>query len=124
MNFFFELGFTPCTTEQSLRGMQLQDKEPQKDYLSIYINIHIYLSKMLLFGLVFVLFYIQLSCSSGFWKSLQTTDRALHKVAVLYQKSLLKLEKAKLDINSLNRCKDTNAFPKLDGGTLSIKHCI
>ena len=67
---------------------------------------------MLLFGLVFVLFYIRLSCSSGVWKSLRTTDRALHKVAVLYQKSLLKLEKAKLAVNFLNRCKDINAFLK------------
>ena len=66
---------------------------------------------MLLFGLVFVLFYMRLSDSSGIWKSLRTTDKTLHKVAVLYQKSLSKLEKEKLDINFLNRCKDTNVFP-------------
>ena len=26
----FSLGFTPCKAEQSLRGMELQEKEPQK----------------------------------------------------------------------------------------------
>ena len=53
-----------------------------------------------------------LSGSSGFWKSLRTTGKALDKVAVLYQKSLHRLEKAKLDINFLNKCKDTNVYPK------------
>ena len=28
---FFLLGFTPCNAEQSLQGMQLQEKETQKD---------------------------------------------------------------------------------------------
>ena len=28
---FFELGFTPCKDEQPLRGMELQEKEAQKD---------------------------------------------------------------------------------------------
>ena len=69
-------------------------------------------AKMLLFGLVLVLFYIRSSSSSQFCKSLQTTDKTLHKVAVLYQKSLRKLEKAKLDIKFLNKCKDTKFFSK------------
>ena len=29
--FFFSLGFTPCKAEQQLRGMELQEKEAQKD---------------------------------------------------------------------------------------------
>ena len=29
---FFKLGFTPCKAEQPLRGMELQEKEAQKDY--------------------------------------------------------------------------------------------
>ena len=29
--FFFKLGFTPCKAEQSLQGMELQEKESQKD---------------------------------------------------------------------------------------------
>ena len=29
---FFKLGFTPCKAEQPLRGMELQEKETQKDY--------------------------------------------------------------------------------------------
>ena len=28
---FFSLGFTPCKAEQQLRGMELQEKEAQKD---------------------------------------------------------------------------------------------
>ena len=31
-NISFELGFTPCKSEQSLQGMELQEKEAQKDY--------------------------------------------------------------------------------------------
>ena len=30
--FFFQLGFTPCKAEQPLQGMELQEKETQKDY--------------------------------------------------------------------------------------------
>ena len=30
-NFFFKLGVTPCKAEQPLRGMNLQEKEAQKD---------------------------------------------------------------------------------------------
>ena len=28
---FFKLGFTPCKAEQPLRGMELQEREVQKD---------------------------------------------------------------------------------------------
>ena len=28
---FLKLGFTPCKVEQSLWGMELQEKEPKKD---------------------------------------------------------------------------------------------
>ena len=28
---FSKLGFSPCTAEQPLRGMELQEKEAQKD---------------------------------------------------------------------------------------------
>ena len=30
-NFFFKLGFTSCKAEQPLQGMELQEKETQKD---------------------------------------------------------------------------------------------
>ena len=30
-NFFFLLGFTPCKAEQPLQGMELKEKETQKD---------------------------------------------------------------------------------------------
>ena len=29
--FFFKLGFTPCKAEQPLQGIELQEKETQKD---------------------------------------------------------------------------------------------
>ena len=29
---FFQLGFTPCKAEQPLQGMELPEKEAQKDY--------------------------------------------------------------------------------------------
>ena len=29
--FFFKLGFTSCKAEQPLQGMELQEKEAQKD---------------------------------------------------------------------------------------------
>ena len=31
INIFFKLGFTPCKTEQPLQGIELQEKETQKD---------------------------------------------------------------------------------------------
>ena len=31
MIFFLELGFTPCKTGQPLKGIELQEKEAQKD---------------------------------------------------------------------------------------------
>ena len=31
LNFFFQLGFTPCKAEEPLQGMELQEKETQKD---------------------------------------------------------------------------------------------
>ena len=31
ITFLFYLGFTPCRAEQPLRGMELQEKEAQKD---------------------------------------------------------------------------------------------
>ena len=30
--FFLLFGFTPCKDEQPLQGMELQEKEAQKDY--------------------------------------------------------------------------------------------
>ena len=31
LQFFFKLGFTPCKAEQSIGGIELQEKEAQKD---------------------------------------------------------------------------------------------
>ena len=30
--FFFQLGFTPCKAEEPLQGIELQEKETQKDH--------------------------------------------------------------------------------------------
>ena len=30
--FFLKLGFTPCKTKQTLRGMELQERKHKKDY--------------------------------------------------------------------------------------------
>ena len=35
MVFLKKLGFTPCKTEQPLQGMQLQEKEAQKEFSTI-----------------------------------------------------------------------------------------
>ena len=39
---FFKLGFTPCEAEQPLRGMELQEKEAQKDQSVQEICLEIY----------------------------------------------------------------------------------
>ena len=33
IDIFFKLGFTPCQAEQPLKGMELQEKQAQKDYI-------------------------------------------------------------------------------------------
>ena len=38
---FFLLGFTPCKAEQALQGMELQEKEAQKDWSMQEISLEI-----------------------------------------------------------------------------------
>ena len=44
--------------------------------------------------------------------NLRNTDKVVYKVAAIYQKSLRKLVKAKLDREFLNSCKDNSVYPK------------
>ena len=67
---------------------------------------------MLLFGICFLLYFIKLSGTKGFWYNLRRTDTEVHKAAKLYQKALRKQKKAKHDIDFLLKCKTQNVFPK------------
>ena len=67
---------------------------------------------MFVFGLVFILYFLKLSGTIGFWSNVRNTDKVVYKAAVIYQKSLRKLVKAKLDREFLNSCKDNSVYPK------------
>ena len=67
---------------------------------------------MFVFGLVFILYFLKLSGTIGFWSNLRNTDKVVYKAAVIYQKSLRKLVTAKLDREFLNSCKDNSVYPK------------
>ena len=53
-----------------------------------------------------------MSGTIGFWSNLRNTDKVVYKAAVIYQKSLRKLVKAKLDREFLNSCKYNSVYPK------------
>ena len=42
---------------------------------------------MFVFGLVFILYFLKLPGTIGFWSNLQNTDKVVYKAAVIYQKS-------------------------------------
>ena len=67
---------------------------------------------MIFFGIVFVIYVLILSGTSGFWKKLQETDNVTRKMAIIYQKLLLKVDKSKMDLNSLYKYKNENVYPK------------
>ena len=67
---------------------------------------------MIFFGIVFVIYFLILSGTSGFWKKLRETDNVTRKMAIIYQRLLLKAEKSKMDLNSLYKCKNENVYPK------------
>ena len=66
----------------------------------------------LLFGKIFVLYFLKLSCGNGFWSKLRETDNEVRKKAIIYQKCYMKYEKSKLDLEFLYRCKNNGLFPK------------
>ena len=67
---------------------------------------------MFVFGLVFILYFLKLSGTIGFWSNLRNTDKVVYKAVVIYQKRLRKLVKAKLDSEFLNSCKDNSVYSK------------
>ena len=63
-------------------------------------------------GIAFLLFYIKMSGSTGFWTNLRNTDNSLHKTALVYQRELRKLRKAELDLRFCYQCVDNFVQPK------------
>ena len=68
---------------------------------------------MMFFGIVAVLYFLKFSGTSGFWKKLWETDNITRKMASIYQKLLLKVEKSKIDLKFLFKCKNENVYPNL-----------
>ena len=62
------------------------------------------------FGIGFIL-YFKLSAGRGFWPNLRRTDADLSKLALQYQRSLRRVEKARLDLNFLLDCKKHQVYP-------------
>ena len=73
---------------------------------------------MIFFGIVIVLYFLNLLGTSGLWKKLRETDNVTRNMAIIYQKLLLKVEKSKTNLKFLYKCKNENVYPKF----LSWKH--
>ena len=69
-------------------------------------------TKMLIFGVCFILYFLNLSGKNGFWSNLRNNDPNVNRAAKLYQKCLQKYMKARHDVNFLQNCKTNNVFPK------------
>ena len=67
---------------------------------------------MFIFRLYFILYFLKLSSTKGFWKNLRITDPELNLIAKLYQKVLRKFRKAEKDVKFLTDCKSSNVYPK------------
>ena len=67
---------------------------------------------MLIFGVCFILYFLNLSGKNGFWSNLRNNDPNVNRAAKLYQKCLQKYMKARHDVNFLQNCKTNNVFPK------------
>ena len=67
---------------------------------------------MILFGFVFILYFIKLSVGNGFWYNLRNTDNITYKAALKYQRCLNKVRKCDLDIEFLHNCKSSVVYPK------------
>ena len=66
---------------------------------------------MTFFGIVFVLYFLKLSGKSGFWRKLGETDNVTRKMTIIYEKSLLKVQKSQMDLK-FYKCKNENVYPK------------
>ena len=67
---------------------------------------------MLIFGVCFILYYLNLSSKNGFWSNLGNTDPNVNRAAKLYQKCLQKYMKERHDVNFLQNSKTNKVFPK------------
>ena len=67
---------------------------------------------MILFGFVFILYFIKLSVGNGFWYNLQNTENITYKAALKYQLYLNKVRKCDLDIQFLHNCKSNVVYSK------------
>ena len=67
---------------------------------------------MFILGLCFILYFLKLSDTNGFWKNVRITDPELHLIAKSYQKVLRKFRKAEKDVKFLTDCKSSNVYPK------------
>ena len=67
---------------------------------------------MLILGVCFILYFLNLLGTNGFLNNLYNTDANVHRVAKLYQKSLQNYMKARCDVNFLQNCRTNNVFLK------------
>jgi hypothetical protein len=67
---------------------------------------------MSIFGICFILYFLNLSARRGYWSNLRKSDPNLHKQAVTYQRCIRRKQKAELDLAFLLECKKLNVYPK------------
>ena len=67
---------------------------------------------MHIFGLSFLLFYLNISDGTGYWSQLRRSDSPTYERAVKLQRTKKKLVRCELAIKFLAKCRDTNVFPK------------
>ena len=69
--------------------------------------------KTSIFGICFILYFLKLSASRGFWYELRKNDPHTHKQAVAYQRCLRRKQKTtELDHASLLQCTMLHVYPK------------
>ena len=66
---------------------------------------------MNLFGLSFLLVILKWSAGKGFWYQLWVTDKPTFKKVIAVERTRKKVEKCKLDINFLVKCRESNPYP-------------
>ena len=72
---------------------------------------------MILFGIVFLLYFLKLSGTSSLRKK-APRNMANRKMAIIYQKLLLKVEKSKMDLKFYYKFKNEKVYPQLYDGNM------
>ena len=67
---------------------------------------------MSIFGLSFILFWLNLSCGKYFWINLRNTDTNLYKKVTTTERLAKRLKKSELDLEFLITCRDLDINPK------------